>query len=450
MSHVADSVKYDVAIVGAGPAGAGYAAMLKAIDPERSICVVDIRAETRRSYSLSVAKDTIVAIHAVLQNNLNHVEDPVEVRKFMAALKKWQGSAVSAQKIEEKLGKWAKRFGVAITREVKYKEALTAQEIDKLLAHQEDADLTETQLELRDYFRQALVITGAAGAHCPVRQRYMDGGDEEKRVDVQNLQYFIEMKYQTDGKTKSRKITKLMKQSSCEGVGFETMPKVDNKPKFATIHFFVGKTTYEAFAQATDKDPWDLDRLQTEAYQNPIVENMTRKIAHYLQGLIYREGTCIQPRIKRLPITIYRSAEVVKVHEGRVIVEVGDALSGAVFARGVNKALKEAARLAQHTKDFFQSRQPIEEGRVPEAFRSYETEVLQIFDEERKTAEFKAKWIGYGRIVMRWILKPIRIFFSPFQSIYRSFISIFFKEPTLGQLMTKIQGPSKPPGGKLP
>ncbi len=446
MSLAADPVKYDVAIVGAGPAGAGYAAMLKAIDPERSVCVVDTRAETRRSYSLSVAKDSIAAIHKVLEDNLQYIRDPVQVRQFMAEIKLWQGSDISAQKIEEKLGEWAKRFGVTITRKVKYKEALTAQEIDKLLSSQEDARLTEEQRELRGYFRQALVIIGAAGAHCPVRQRYMNGGDAEKRVEVQNMQYFIEMKYQTDGKTKRRNIAKVFKGSSCEGVGFETMPRDDNKPKFATIHFFVGQTTYDAFSQATDKTPWDLERLQDEACQNPIVENMARKIAHYLEGLIYRGGTCIQPKIKRLPITIYRSAEVVKVHEGRVIVEVGDALSGAVFARGVNKALKEAARLAQHTRDFFHSGKPIEEGRVPEAFRTYETEVLQIFDEERKTAEFKAKWIGRGRTVLRWFLKPFRILFSPFQAIYRSFKSIIIKEPTLGQLLKKLQGASTTPG----
>jgi len=219
------------------------------------------------------------------------------------------------------------------------------------------------------------------------------------------------------------------------------MPKVGNESKFSTIHFFVGNTTYDAFSEATDKTPWDLVRLQEAAYQNPIVENMARKIAHYLEGLIYRGGTCIQPKIKRLPITIYRSAEVVKVHENRVIVEVGDALSGAVFARGVNKALKEAARLAQHTRDFFHSNQLIVE-HVPEAFKTYETEVLQIFNEERKTAEFKAKWIGRGRTALRWILKPFRILFSPIQAIYRYGMSFIFTEPTLGQLMQKIQGES--------
>jgi len=218
MSLVTDRVKYDVAILGAGPAGAGYAAMLQAIDPERHICVVDIRAETRRSYSLSVAKDAIAAIHEVLQNNLSHVKNPELVIKFMAALNKWQGSDVSAQKIEEKLGKWAKRFGATITREVKYKEALTAEGIDKLLSPQEAAGLTETERELRGYFQDALVIVGAAGAHCPVRQRYMNGGDEEKRVDVQNMQYFIEMKYQTDGKTEKRNIKELVTNPSCEGL----------------------------------------------------------------------------------------------------------------------------------------------------------------------------------------------------------------------------------------
>lgn len=434
-----NSVKFDVAVIGAGPAGAGYAAMLQAIDPERKVCVVDIRAETKRSYSLSVAKDAIAAIHEVLQNNLNHVRNPVQVQKFMAALKKWQGSDVSAQKIEEKLGKWAIRFGATITREVRYKEALTVEEIDKLLSRNEDADLTETQRELRGYFQQALVIVGAAGAHCPLRQRYMNGGDEEKRVDVQNMQYFIEMKYKTDGQTKKRNVIKFTSNASCEGVGFETMPKDGNEPKFATIHFFVGNTTYEAFSQATDRTPWNLEKLQEEAYKDPIVENMARKIAHYLEHLIYRGGTCIEPKIKRLPITIYRSAEVVKVHEGRVIVEVGDALSGAVFARGVNKALKEAARLAHHSRDFFQSGQVIEEGHIPEAFKTYETEVLQIFNEERKTAEFKAKWIGLGRTALRWILKPLRIIFSPVQAFYRFVKSLFIKESNLGELMQKLQ-----------
>lgn len=426
--------------IGAGPAGAGYAAVLKAIDPNRSVCVVDIRAETKRSYSLSVAQDAIAAVHEVLQNNLNHVKDPEEVRQFMAELQVWQGSDISAQKIEEKLGEWAKRFGATITREVRYKAALTVTEIDKLLSREEGNDLTETQQELRGYFQQALVIVGAAGAHCPVRQRYMNGGDEEKRTEVQNMQYFIEMKFQTDEKTKKGNLKLRVTASSCQGVGFETLGDGN-----ATKHFFVGNTTYEAFSQATDKTPWNLERLQEEAIKNPIVENMARKIAHYLGDLIYRNGTCNQPKIKRLPITIYRSVEVVKVHEGRVIVEVGDALSGAVFARGVNKALKEAARLALHTRDFFQSELPIIEGQVPDAFKTYETEVLQIFAEERKTAEFKARWISRGRTALRWVLKPFRILFSPIQAIYRSLKSYFVKEPSLGELMQKLQGESMTP-----
>jgi hypothetical protein len=424
---------YDVAIVGAGPAGAGYAAVLKAIDPDRSVCVVDIRPETRRSYSLSVAKDSIAAIHKVLEANLNHVRNTAQVRQFMAELKEWAGEAVSAQKIEEKLGEWAVKFGATITRKVEYKEALTVKEIDKLLSSQEVDELTETQRELRSYFRHATVIAGAAGTHCPLRQRYMDGGDAEKRVEVKNLQYFVEIKYQTDGKTKPR--GSLSTNPSCEGISFETLGKVSDELKFATSHFFVGETTAAAFAKATDKATWDLERLQVEATGNPIVENMARKIVSYVEGVLDRGGSCIEPKIKLLPITVYRSAQVVKVYEGRVIVEVGDALSGAVFARGVNKGLTEAARLAQHTRDFFQSKQQIERGVVPPAFKTYETEVLQIFAEETKAAEFKATWINRGRTLLRWSIK----LFTPLRYVFRAIKSFFVTETKLDDLIKKTK-----------
>jgi 2-polyprenyl-6-methoxyphenol hydroxylase-like FAD-dependent oxidoreductase len=441
MSGVAVHPKYDVVIVGAGPAGAATAGVLKAINKDLNICVLDTRETTRRLYSLSVAKDSIGALYKVLEANLrpDNTVDHEQIRKFMKSLNKWKGSDVSAQTIEEKMGKWAKRFGVTILRKDAYKEALTKEGLEQLLAPEEEKGLSETQKELRQYFQDARFVTGAAGAHCLVRQWAMRGGDEEKRVDVQNMQYFIELKYKTDGQTKRGKKLKVASDASCQGVRFETMPKEDHSPgatKFATVHFFVGEKTYEAFSQATDKAPWNLEKLQEEAFNNPIIENMARKVAHYLLKLLERKGTCIEPRIKRLPITIYRSVQAVTIRHGRVIAEVGDGLAGAVFARGVNKAFKEAALLAQCANEFFRSNQPIEEGEIPAPFIKYEAGVLEIFKEERKAAEFKAKWIGRGRVALRYILKPIRLLFTPIAALY----SWLFPGPTLGELMMKLQG----------
>lgn len=434
----------NILILGAGPAGIALATVLKTINNQVNVTVLDKRAETGRSYGLAISSDSIDAIHSLLNKHLakNHA-NPHEIKSLISFFKTWKNTVRPTKEIESELAQRATAIGVNVIRKDQYKEAITEQGFDQLLnAHLDENTLTPVQRELRPYFQNAKVIVGADGRHSRVRQKFVTTGDAEKRVDVENMEYFIELKCRTLQTTDKRMSYETVKASSCEGVAFETMSRKKNgsedNTKPLTMHFFVGKTTYDAFNNATDQNPWDLTRLQEMSIDNPIVANQAAKIVHYLKGVLDRGGCCIDPKIKKLPIEIYRSTEVIKVVDKRIIARLGDAFSGAVFARGVNKAFLEATHLAEAISEFVDHDQKIEV-EIPEPFKRYESIANQIFENERWWAKFKANSLKGLRLSLRYIMKPIRYISQPLVIPYNIVKSYFYKEPTLGELVQLLE-----------
>jgi 2-polyprenyl-6-methoxyphenol hydroxylase-like FAD-dependent oxidoreductase len=431
--------RFDVVIVGAGPAGALTAAMLSVAAPKLKVCMLDHRSETRRNYGLSIAHD---AIHAVTQTLKSYEgKGNPKLYTLINLLNGWSGTVQKVSDIELNLSCFAVQNGVTLIRKEKYRNVLTQENFDQFVGTKV-ANLTPVQGELRTYFQGAKIIIGADGHHSAVRQKFMTGGDEEKRTDFKIYQHLIELKYETTQETPRRKFMEF-KNPSCEGITVETIPAPgkggENPLKPVAIHFFVGPNTYEAFQEATDATTWNLTQLQDKAIVDPRVANQALKIAHYLKGLLNRGGCCIGPKVKRLPIQMFRSPQVYVNHQGKIVTLVGDALSGAVLARGVNKAFREASQLIPAIVNFSLT----DNSALPEVFEKYAKAAGEIYEDEKGWAQFKGQWIERGRLALRYTLKPLRILFTPVILLYTWIKSWFVQEPTLGELIRQLEGEKK-------
>ncbi len=429
--------KTDILVVGAGPSGVMSACALAVTNPTKQITVIDSRQVTKRNYALNFAYDAIGTIQNILKDHLQNRD----VKDLSHLLQSWQGRAVSTMDIENELAQKAKALGVQILRKDAYRPLTTKEAIPQLF----DSQITGSaeKQELQQLFQSAQIIIGADGAHSDLRQAFAQGGDEEKRVEIKDLQYFIELKYQTHQETKQLRKDQKLFGSSKQGVAFETLSskKQNSVLKPATVHFFVGQNTYDAFEGAKNEHPWNLEQLQEAAVSNPVVENQACKIAHYLWSVFKRQGNCIEPQIKRLPISVYRSPQAAVLHEKKVILFVGDALSGAVFARGVNKAFLESALLAKAVQSFFSEQVPLDLSAIPQPFKEYEKAVFQIYESERRWAVWKATGLKIVRLLLRGIMKPLKWLASPFKGIYLSIEARFIKRPTLGDIIQQLQTP---------
>jgi 2-polyprenyl-6-methoxyphenol hydroxylase-like FAD-dependent oxidoreductase len=424
------SIQKNILIMGAGPAGIMTATALAAANPNAKITVVDIRQETRRNYGLHVAKDAIEAVRGVLQKILNpqDADQNRDVRSFRDYLISFKNRVFPVKDIENALAVKAEALGVKIVRKDSYRNILTNQEgLDVLFSPSVERGLSPEEQELRELFQKADVLIGGDGKHSALRQRFMRGGDDEQITDVKNLEYFIEIKYQTPQETAVQETSDptSISNAACQGIGFETMGrhKGEGSLKPATKHFFVGATTYEHFEEATDEKPWTLRELAQKASNDPVIENQAQKIVHYLETVRSRNGCCKQEKIKRLPITVYKSPQAVAMHGKKVVALVGDALSGAVFARGVNKAFLESAHLVETLNTFINANEEVTPDVIPEAFVQYEKAVFEIYENEKWWAEIKASVLKTARVGLRcfitaarWVLSPLIWFVSNFRS----------------------------------
>lgn len=398
---------YDVVIVGAGPVGMATAAFLKAQNRYLRVCVLDKRMETKRHYGLNLSKDSMKAVRETLER-IPAASSDREIQSLISLTRQWSSSVQKVSVIEAKLRNIAEQLGVYVVRKNAFGEFITEENFDRLLEEHDDY-ISDEEAELCGYFAGARVIVGADGAHSVVRQKVM-GPDQGNLVGRANLGYFIEVKYEVSAETRRRNMWDVKGGSWDEGVNFETMGRGRSSEPFkpATVHFFVGQSTYESFDPETNNNPWNLETLRNRAQQNPKLNKPLGKIEHYLRGVEERNGVIRNVKIKRLPISIYRSGQSVQNYKGKIVALAGDSNSGLVLARGVNKGFFEASELSQTISRYLNG--PQEEDPIPEEFLAYQGFSRRIYANEKKWAEIKTGAIRAARRTLNFFAKPVNAF----------------------------------------
>lgn len=406
---------YDVAYVGAGPFGITAACVLKAINNGLRIIVLEKRLEGVRNHGLNTAADSVdffnERMKMILAANLSCSERNA-LTKLDEQFQNWKKKFIRTTEIENKLGQFAETIGIPVKRGEAYD--VKEDQIEKLL----DPNLEESRSELGQLLN-AEVIVGADGAKSAIRKsRALFANVLTESI---TLQYMIELKYQTDGRSSPRETKEAVKMSSaCGTMGIESMnPKSQEKDKPVTLHSFVRKELFDSLLlknkdgqviKGTFANPWTIEELKERAQVDRHAKEVHMQILRYLVDLGKREGVCKEPKISTLELTIYRSEKAVMEYQGHYVLLGGDAFAGMILERGWSKSIMEAILSSIAIHNFFQLRHR-HTGEIPLPFRNYESEVKRIYENEKWWALKKNTLISgvntVAGLFSQWVFQPV-------------------------------------------
>ncbi len=419
---------YDVVIVGAGPVGLTTACTLKALNKNINICILEKHDKNSRSHGLHVQGDSVGKIRGILNEalkNQNGSANQDEIKKLEDIFAEWwKNSFPRTNEIQDRLIDVATKMGISILRgkeyEVNDKNYDLLFEPNKILKeidfHEEetiDEKLSDTEKKLHAIFEKAQVIVGADGAHSYIRKRVMNN----KLLGEKTLQYLIELKYETDGKTIPRNSFESSKEGSlCGQLDFETISKSSKQGKKpATLHIFTDKETYENLRQKVNGrlkgvfgNSWTLKEIKDKAKSNPKIKLIYQTFIKHLKSVKERGGSCEDEKISTLELRIFRSEDSLKKFGDKFVLLAGDANSGMVLERGFNKGLMEGALCAKAISEAFSTETIFEN--MPHQFLSYQEETRKIFENERWWSEFKMSWINAAQLTLRQVSRVFGLF----------------------------------------
>jgi hypothetical protein len=153
--------------------------------------------------------------------------------------------------------------------------------------------------------------------------------------------------------------------------------------------------------------PWTIQQLSES--DNEIRKDYANRIQLLISLHSHRLNADVgtsDPKVSTIPLTIYRSAQLTtQFHQKRVVLG-GDASSGLVLRRGVNKAFIEATVLTnaiyQHFND--NEQQAVE---TPRAFVEYDQTARQLFENERWWVRVKAFGINFAKVSIKYVFGPV-------------------------------------------
>lgn len=303
-----------ITIVGAGPVGLLLGCLLA---QEHQVTILEKRTKSGRDNGLNINEETITVISDYLRSRNN----PIPL--LLERLNTWSGSVMRTSDIEVKLTEIARSLGVTIHYGV------NVSSIDNI---------------------PTSVVIAADGAHSVIRQLVFN----DEKVDQHDIEYMAQVKYETPGSTRPRKLISAIGYSFINGlsgsdmvVDFESLaPPNNDLIKPGTLHIPIPLSLYETLCDDGNrgfKNPWKPEEL---SYTNdPGVSKLLGIISRYHFSLKLRGGWMGNPRITAIPLTIYRSKEVYKLLPcNKLVILVGDAASGLIYQMGLNKGWLEAVQ----------------------------------------------------------------------------------------------------------
>ncbi|CAH6418390.1 Hypothetical protein HVR_LOCUS128 [uncultured virus] len=316
-----------VTIVGAGPVGLLLSILLS---KEHIVTILEKRKEDGRDHGLSISGNTVNTVLNYL-NSLYPENACVTMnntmQQFRDLLLSWSDTPVSTVEIQHRLTEIAKESGVTIN----YGAAVESINI-----------ITDS------------IIIGADGAHSVIRNVVF--GD--MKADEHNVQYMAQLKYITSGSARPRKLISAMSYSFLNGlsgsdmvIDFESLAPANfnnalTKP--GTLHIPIPESVYDLLSvngRGKYGTHWYPEELKDIG--NYQIAKLYRIIRRYQFSLNMRGGTMSDPKITVLPLTIYRSTDVVKILPlNKVVMLCGDSSSGLIYELGLNKGWLEAVQCA--------------------------------------------------------------------------------------------------------
>ncbi len=438
--------KYDVAIVGSGPAGMATACLLGSLDRKLKIIVFDKRPETTRDHKLAIGSDSINAMSKFLMEGLAASTNCVNTeaaRQLLFQLKSWSKKSIPTSTIETTLATFAKeRLNITVHRDKAFNIKYVAESSQK----------KPGELSFDDFLKQtggARVIIGADGSKSEIRN--VIGA---QKTDILNLGYLLELKYKATPNFKPRTYLQGSTQFvMSSGFDFETAGKPRNgNSGIITLHKFVSYLTHRILIQGTKgnpENPWTMSELKEHVKDNGKIRKILDHFECYLGS--HKVASLGFNRIVTFPMTIYRSSSVASLYKGIIILLVGDASSGLVLERGVNKAFLEATQCARAVLKFFNKRKNLyvgseesiddtkpssvqarvrdseeivrgtpktisETATLPSEFIEYQAQSHSLFLREVRWARFKHFILYSAQFLFKFVLS---LFFKPFEFFRR-------------------------------
>lgn len=307
----------DVVIVGAGPVGLWTSILIRAMDPDVKVSIIDKYKEYKRDNPLDLSRSSFAGIPKDAR-----VQDIVD-EIFTKDGKSVSSIKINTNRIEDILLKAAIKMGVDIQRGPE-NEIKTIYDLQR--------------------FPNARIIVGADGAKSKIREQVF--GDLEKDED---LQYIAQAKYKTGVSkpkpTQQLKALKMMSRADAFVTENPRNPKEGDEQGSMNLLVTVSQKTFNKIREATFKAPFTLSQCP---------KKLQSKIRLWMNARAEKDQKPEDSKIEvsSIRLSSYKSKEFVKVvddNKGRklAVALVGDAAFGVPYFRSLNNGIACAIKFAK-------------------------------------------------------------------------------------------------------